>query len=170
MKKRAFVLMLAIFLAGGLALGYDNMVIHPRLSGAAVEIYNREAGRKISAAESAWIIEGAIAEDTDPRYLNHFYDPTTGAGLEFWPLKPKSALEWLTDQDSATGDYSVGAILINYREGNAKRAWQGVGHILHLFQDMAVPAHTRLDPHADGDPYEGWAWGNGGDSPDGIQK
>ena len=49
MKKRIVVLILAVFLFRGLAFGYDNMVIHPKLSQAAVEIYNREAGRKVSA-------------------------------------------------------------------------------------------------------------------------
>jgi len=161
MKKRIVILILAIFLFRGLAFGYDNMVIHPKLSQAAVEIYNREAGRKVSAEERGWIIAGAIAEDTDPRYLNHFYDPSTDSGLKYLGVEWDSAREWIGRQNSATGDYSVNAILENYRQDNAKRAWQGIGHILHLFQDMAVPAHTRLDPHPEGDPYEGWAWGNG---------
>lgn len=162
--------MLAIFFVGGLAFGYDNMVIHPKLSNVAVEIYNREAEKKITSEESAWIIAGAIAEDTDPRYLNHFYNPATGKGLKYLGVEWPSARDWMKKQNSATGDYSVGAVLENYRLGNSKRAWQGIGHILHLFQDMAVPAHTRLDPHADGDLYEGWAWGNGNIQADQIQK
>ncbi|MFH0891464.1 MAG: lamin tail domain-containing protein [Candidatus Falkowbacteria bacterium] len=169
MKKRVIILILAIFLVHGLALGYDNMVIHPKLSGAAVEIYNRQAERKITSEESAWIVAGAIAEDTDPRYLNHFYDPATDKGLKYLGVDWPSAKDWVQEQNSATGDYSAGAILDNYRQDNIKRAWQGIGHILHLFQDMAVPAHTRLDPHPDGDPYEGWAWGNGNIQADQIQ-
>ncbi|MEA2065451.1 MAG: thermonuclease family protein, partial [Patescibacteria group bacterium] len=31
-----------------------------------------------------------------------------------------------------------------------------IGHILHLIQDMSVPAHTRNDAHPNGDPFEEW--------------
>lgn len=143
------------------ALGYDNIIIHPKLSRAGIEIYNKNADIKLTNEQVGWMVEGSIAEDTDPRYLNHFYDPTTGKGLADGMFSGKSAKEWAQNQDSLTGDYSELAILENYKQGDYKRAYQGIGHILHLIQDMSVPAHTRNDAHPEGDPYEKWAEQNG---------
>jgi endonuclease YncB( thermonuclease family) len=137
--------------------GYDNNIIHPGLSAKAIENHNKTSENKIDSRQRAWIIEGSIAEDADPRYLNHFYDPTTGKGLNDGLFRGLSAKEWAKKQNSVSGDYSESAIFLNYKNGNKKRAFQGIGHIIHLIQDMSVPAHTRNDSHPKGDPYEGWA-------------
>lgn len=150
------VLYLALILSAGIVFGYDNLVIHPSLTEAAVKIYNNQANKKITNQQVDWIVQGSIAEDAIPRYLNHFYNPTTGKGLDSGALKGASAKEWAKNQDSVSGDYSVGAIFNNYKGGDSKRAYQGIGHILHLIQDMSVPAHTRNDPHPNGDPFEEW--------------
>ena len=47
--------------------------------------------------------------------------------------------------------------IYNYLLGNKQEAFQDLGHILHLLEDMAVPAHTRNDEHLTGDAYEKWA-------------
>jgi hypothetical protein len=47
--------------------------------------------------------------------------------------------------------------IYNYIIGNKKEAFEDLGHILHLLEDMAVPAHTRNDHHLTGDKYEQWA-------------
>ncbi|MBU4374898.1 right-handed parallel beta-helix repeat-containing protein [Patescibacteria group bacterium] len=151
------VLALTLILSAGIVFGYDNSVIHPSLTEAAAEIYNNQANKKITNQQIDWMVGGSIAEDAIPRYLNHFYNPTTGKGLDSGALKGAPAKEWAKKQDSVSGDYSVGAIFNNYREGDLKRAYQGIGHILHLIQDMSVPAHTRNDPHPNGDPFEAWA-------------
>lgn len=136
---------------------YDNLIIHPKLTRAAITIYNKQEENKITEEQAIWIEQGAIAEDADPRYLNHFYNPKTGEGLNDGFFKGISAKEWAKHQNSATGDYSESAILKNYKDKNLKRAYQGIGHILHLIQDMDVPAHVRNDAHPEGDPYEEWA-------------
>jgi len=153
----------------GFVFGYDNFIIHPKLSSVAIEVYKKVYPDKLTGKKESWIVSGAIAEDADPRYINHFYDPTTGKGLGV-PASV-SVKEWARYQDGAsaiTGDYSESAILSNYRNGNFERAYQGVGHMLHLTQDMSVPAHTRLDSHPEGDPYEAWAAKNGAISASGI--
>jgi len=145
--------------------GYNNLITHPLLSESAAVIYNQRASLKLTDQQKSWIIKGSIDEDNDPRYLNHFYNPVTGKGLDGWDqigklnlkVQGKSAKEWAKSQNSNTGDYSEAAILKNYQDGNLMRAYQGIGHIIHLIQDMAVPAHTRNDPHGMGDPYEKWA-------------
>ncbi|MGB9848002.1 MAG: lamin tail domain-containing protein [Minisyncoccia bacterium] len=45
----------------------------------------------------------------------------------------------------------------NYILGNKKEAFIDLGHVLHLLEDMAVPAHTRNDHHLTGDGYEKYA-------------
>lgn len=145
----------------GLVFGYDNFIIHPKLSSAAIEVYKKVYSDKLTSQKEGWIVEGATAEDADPRYLNHFYDPTTGKGLNDGLFSGLPVNKWAQVQNSISGDYSEPAILKNYRDGDFKRAYQGIGHMLHLVQDMSVPAHTRLDAHPDGDPYEAWAAENG---------
>lgn len=161
------------FLTIGIAFGYDNLITHPNLTRAAIEVYNRTGGNKITGDNAAWIVNGSIAEDADPRYLNHFYNPETGQGLNAYDeiigkvwVQGMSAKEWSKNQGNISGDYSIKTTLDNYRQKNFKRAYEGVGHILHLIQDMSVPAHTRNDPHYAGDPYEGWAQRNGNVSSD----
>lgn len=151
------IVVASLFLSACGVFGYDNLVIHPKLSSSAAEVYNSQTDKKLTQEQINWIIDGSIAEDTDPRYLNHFYNPSTGGGLSGGVFSGLPAPTWSQTQNSATGDYSESAIIKNYKEGNKKRAYQGIGHMLHLIQDMAVPAHTRNDAHPEGDFYEGWA-------------
>lgn len=164
MRKAFFAgpLILASFLASA-AFSYDNQVTHPGITEAALGIYGAKFGDQLTTEQRNWIISGSIAEDVSPRYLNHFYNPATGQGLtdEFQGLPAKY---WAFHQDNWTsmgGDYSVPAILDNYRRGNYRLAYSGIGHILHLIQDMSVPAHTRNDAHGEGDPFEKWCQENG---------
>jgi len=153
-----FVCVLFLSLAGW-SRGYDNLIVHPKLTQEAIDLYNQEFPKqKLTSKQKDWIVQGSIAEDTDPRYLNHFYNPKTGRGLNDGSYYGISAKKWAYNQNSVSGDYSVPQIWENYRDGNKKRAYQGVGHILHLIQDMSVPAHVRNDAHPPpkGDPYENW--------------
>ncbi len=136
---------------------YDNKVIHPQMSKASIGVYEQSKAKQLTKQQRDWIVEGTIAEDTLPRFRNHFYNPQTGEGLNDGGFSGISAKEWLMDQSSVSGDYSVSKILENYKNGNKKRAYQGVGHALHLIQDMANPAHTRNDSHVEGGAYEIWA-------------
>ncbi len=161
--KILFVVTLLLFPAWQV-WGYDNIITHPKISSVAIEIFNKHAGGKLTDEQINWIVQGSIAEDADPRYINHFYNPETGSGLDDSGFKGLSAKEWAQNQSgliSFEGDYSESTILKNYQEGNYKRAYEGIGHILHLIQDMSVPAHTRNDAHPEGDPFEGWARQNG---------
>jgi len=141
----------------GQAFAYDNEVVHPEMAKSSIEIYNNQTNKKITLQQADWIVEGVIAEDTFPRFENHFYNPSTGKGLNDGGFTGKPATEWLMEQDSISGDYSIPAILENYRNGDKKRAYQGIGHTLHLIQDMAQPAHTRNDAHPTDAIYEIWA-------------
>ena len=167
-KKIIFILLLSLFVAGTV-FSFDNLKVHLALTAAAADLYNMNGGDTLTNQQKDWLVAGSQAEDTDPRYLHHYYDPSTGKGLDSddtafgitTHFTGIAAKDWAKNQDqslvSLTGDYSVDAILENYRQENYLRAYQGVGHIMHLVQDMAVPAHTRNDSHAAGDPFESWA-------------
>ncbi len=169
-RRLVFLLCFSFLFFAVCVLSYDNLITHPKLTESAINIYEQEAGKYLNYQQTNWIIKGSIDEDNDPRYLNHFYNPQTGRGLNDGWFHGQSAKNWAFSQDSATGDYSVGAIFNNYRNGDLMRAYQGIGHILHLIQDMSVPAHVRNDAHPSGDPFEEWAEHYGTINADKIQK
>ncbi|MEI8361400.1 MAG: lamin tail domain-containing protein [bacterium] len=156
MQRRHLLFFLTLFTAVGV-LAYDNQITHPGLTELAIKTFDSQSRTGLTTAQANWIIKGSIAEDADPRYLNHFYNPITGQGLG----GNINAKDWMLGGGwgGATGDFSASAALENYRSGNVQRAYESVGHILHLFQDMTVPAHVRGDPHV-GDYYETWVKSN----------
>ncbi|MDD5071739.1 MAG: lamin tail domain-containing protein [Patescibacteria group bacterium] len=157
---KLFLIILFLFLAGQ-ASSFNDTITHPTLARQSVELFNEFSGNKISStAEINWIMQGAREEDTPPRWMNHFYNPQTGYGLSFH----SSAKNW-TGQNIKQSFYPKGnqtwqRAIDSYIKGDRKEAFIALGHNLHLIEDMAVPAHTRLDIHLSGDPFESWAENN----------
>ncbi|OGD70599.1 hypothetical protein A3I18_01260 [Candidatus Campbellbacteria bacterium RIFCSPLOWO2_02_FULL_35_11] len=158
-KIKFSLLILVIFSFGFLVktvFSYDSDVAHPYITEKAIELFNKNSSNKLSAQEIGWVRAGSIEEDAFLRYLNHFYDPTTGAGLgdylsaKDWSVSPENQKYYLK------GDQTWKNAIDEYVKGNKKEAFIALGHILHLIEDMSVPAHTRNDQHVEGDPYEGW--------------
>lgn len=84
------------------------------------------------------LLESVAAEDTPwMKAATHFYDPTTGAG--FFGTLLESA------KFSALSYYSIA--WDEYKLGFKNRAWDRLGHTLHLLQDMSVPSHVHAAPH-----------------------
>jgi len=50
--------------------------------------------------------------------------------------------------------YTWNKAVYKYIIGDKRAAFESLGHVLHLLEDMAVPAHTRNDPHISSDSYE----------------
>ena len=101
---------------------------------------------------TAWIESGSETEDNPPRWLYHFYDPTTGQGL----FNGKSSLQWAKDHASNEWDwnwarYSYYSALTSAQTSNRASSFahlfRGLGQIMHLIQDKSVPAHVRNDAH-----------------------
>ncbi len=111
-----------------------------------------------------WIMDGGKTED-EPFYtrsFNHFHNPllpwdSAGYGGTF-----KSAILWAQDQGTFGslfgGNYSWKAVRDYYylgltsttkedREKNLADTFRGLGQLMHLVEDMSVPAHTRNDGH-----------------------
>lgn len=139
---------------------YDTNVAHPFLTAKAVSLFNQSATVKITDREKQWITSGAVNEDTPIRWMNHFYDPATGKGLwgfqtaRDWAQSPKLQ-DWYPKADQ-----SWQKAVNSYIDRDFEAAFTALGHVLHLVEDMAVPAHTRMDIHPKGDPYEQWVKNN----------
>lgn len=108
-------------------------------------------------AEDGEILDG----DTNPltlRVMRHFFRPTDEAGLTMpgigtfpnsyqWGILPNKGNVWGWDDG-----------MRYWREGDIVKAYETAGHIVHLIQDLTVPAHTHLDIHGPpaGDDYENY--------------
>ncbi|MBI4822828.1 MAG: hypothetical protein HY805_01165 [Nitrospirae bacterium] len=117
-----------------------------------------------------WIEKGSVREDynwqnlLDPLY-SHFYNPLTNkSGVGDWV---PSAYEWadmLNNKWSwkSARDYFYKGLTLTVKDERGEalaKAFRALGHVIHLVQDMAVPAHTRGDLHAN-DPYESYTKNN----------
>ena len=125
------------------------------------------------------IANGGITEDgqsfTDYRYINHFHSP-----LKPWDQSalPKSLLIDIFCNDPisnplwalagpdvnsyswpAARQYLYNALTAtdnDTRNTNFVNCFRSVGQLMHIMQDMSVPAHVRDNSHADGNIYEIW--------------
>jgi len=119
-----------------------------------------------------WILDGADFEDDgsvlfNGRFYNHFHNPLhqqpwADAGLSDLVLSPKvSALLWaqnagVSDQSNTdwswqvTRQYFYLALTAQTkpdRDAALAQTFVGLGHQIHLVQDMAQPSHVRNDAH-----------------------
>lgn len=116
-----------------------------------------------------WIIAGSSFEDNPPiiaetglsdtvRFRNHFHNPLTNQGLsDGLDFFAKSAESWAI-ADSGNNwswirarQYLFDALTQSTKEArddNFAKLFRSLGQVVHLIQDMAVPAHVRNDNHA----------------------
>ena len=130
------------------------------------------------------LASGAIDEDDGTRPLNHFYDPIHKTGLTYLGQHMPSK-SWVQDSVAQAGivnnalalvlspddynstDFTWRRAIEDYARGKTERGLEGLGHVLHLVEDLTVPAHVRNDAHppkdsfgeriGDDDPYELWS-------------
>ncbi len=187
-KKYLFLAGLAVLAIAGAVFAYSPHYTHPDLTEEMVKFYNASGQQKIGNEFLRVLRQGSIDEDTDPRWINHFYDPQSGEGWTGEHLGPHSkemiqgvsntlvamnftplpAPKWAEDQEAQNKFINYGwnhtwqKAIYDYANGREKEAFESLGYILHLIEDMSVPDHTRNDshPHVAGDPgspYEEWA-------------
>ena len=178
------------FYAAEDVLAYNDISTHPKLTEKTALFFNGVFGPKLNSEEVLWLAEGAENEDTPPRWINHFYDPQTGLGwtsermgtlspqivkmISSIALSPEDAVsskDWAKDQNLQEryavyqGNRTFQRAVFSYVNGDKKEGLKSLGHILHLIQDMTVPAHTRQDTHLQaagdpGEPFENWVHNN----------
>ncbi len=188
---RIFYFFIALVTTGAFfvpVFAYDDTSTHPALTEQIIDLYNHfYPADPITPQQKEWVIQGAIDEDIAPRWINHFYDPITGSGwtgektgaistdivqavssIGLSAEKPLSAVEWVEapliqeQYQRYGGNYTWSRGMRAITEQDEKRAYQTLGHVLHLIEDMSVPDHTRNDTHApvggdEGSPYEQYA-------------
>jgi hypothetical protein len=129
-------------------------------------------GRKVKF----WLRDGGEYEDKPPwtipytRSFNHFHNPLEPLDRAGYGGTFKSALQW-TQLPAAEqwpgGHYSwhdvrlyyfwaLTSLDLNSRNIYFAETFRGLGQLMHLIQDMSVPAHTRNDGHLLYN-YEKWA-------------
>ena len=149
---------------------------HYSLTQEMIKLYNLKNDPDLTKDQIELILKGSMDEDTLPRQAFHLYDPIYNRA----PFNLYTAKTWATDYGVQRpgvlkiaaveemfkgtfihhGDYSWQASLNYYANNNNDEAFYGLGHILHLVEDMTVPAHSRNDHHITGDPYESWIHDN----------
>jgi len=120
-----------------------------------------------------WLVAGAVMADSSADWAaNHFYDPTTGAGLSaarsllqrvtmllgegLPPTHGTSALDWISSKDNPL---SVVGFAAQYarairgatpaeRQRDMAGALIAAGAVLHVLQDLGSPSHVRDDLQA----------------------
>ncbi len=182
-NRKIFVVIsiIIVFMVVSFVLAYSPYYTHPDLTEEIAKLWNlknENQDLEISQKEINWMRDGAIDEDTPPRWINHFYDPihkTGWSGKHFGNLtqeqglyegesmSPKPAIasiDWVANQEYQSaygrqyGNQTWQKAIKLYIDGDKKSAFIALGHILHLIEDASVPDHARDDTHADlyGDP------------------
>lgn len=146
-----------LILIANQAFLYSGEPTHSALTREVALFYNHYYDPDITPEQIEWMRSGSIKEDTWPRnWYYHFYDPVCNQGLG-----SLSAKEWAQAPEAQArvlgGDHTWQKAISDYNAGYKKQAFISLGHVLHLIEDMAVPAHTRQDLHRDGDSLEEWA-------------
>ena len=145
--------------------------------------YNQKYTYTKKATVSDLIEAGTILEDAmwqgasfagNGRFNNHFYEAqNNGHELTYGYGFHVNAVEWATDSSVPTSHpnlYNYPRAMRYFKLGftesdpDERRKYQAkmlvsVGHLMHLVNDMNVPAHVRDDAHPFGDPLEMWMRG-----------
>src|SRR3989344_2975379 len=173
-------------------LAYSDVTTHPALTSEIVKLFNKTyPSLTLNDEEKTLIMRGSTEEDAGTRPLQHFYDPVHNRGLVIAGNEWTSAPAWangtlaqasykgnfakipgistlygtLYEVYGADTDYSWDRAVFDYAWGDKERGLSALGHTLHLLEDMAVPDHTRNDPHPEfaeaafggPSPYESFA-------------
>ncbi len=164
---------------------YDEVIVHPSLTQEMAKLYNLNYEDDLTKQEIDLMRKGSTNEDINiglaARSSNHFFNPL---GYSKWaddtaqarivPEPKLTSKQWAHDSlEQATypgGDFTWEIAIKDYASGNKERAYEGLGHVLHLIEDAAVPAHVRNDLHisfavagydtGEREPYEDWTRDN----------
>ena len=172
------IIILSFVVFNSKVFSYSGQPTHWNLTKEIIRLYNLAYDPDITDEKVKWILQGSLDEDVLPRPAFHLYDPIYNRA----PFGAYTARQWAINSDiqgstlrkfanlflnlfgtsefKQHGDYSWAANVNRFAKNQDQYAWYGLGHILHLIEDMTVPAHSRNDHHVFGDPYESWAQAN----------
>ena len=75
------------------------------------------------------------------RGLNHGYDPVQGF---LWLGAYETTVDWANSQINS---FSWDNVINLYNSGNEAKAYECLGHILHLLADLSIPSHVKVINH-----------------------
>lgn len=183
-NRKLGLLILGVFMTAGLFFTSTACAYwadtHAYLTNESINLYNKTASSNAIPTDlKQYLFDGSKAEDSDPRYVNHFYDPINDQGLDdvfrgesskLWAndkaaqqdikytLQPKLGLSSVAyakiEKFYPTSDFTWDTALKYWINGDKEMAMETLGHVLHLVEDLGVPEHVRNDSHADGSKYE----------------
>lgn len=165
-------LILASLITAGLAarhlFAYEAHPTHKKLAEntVALAVNDDQPSYEELSHYSDLIVLNDVDEDKVPRFLRHFYDPTTGLGLPTvsYTLLIAAATDLDTPPNSSATSYTTaldwarngtpdhldweGAIqAYDYDLNSRQKAYSALGHALHLVEDMGQPDHAFDWPH-----------------------
>jgi hypothetical protein len=173
-ELRIFLCSLVFQASLSLCLAHDNETMHPKITDSAAQssigLQNFLSGNYVNSSEGItnWLISGSVFEDIPfTRGFNHFYDPVhynanhqhigLTDGFDWWAYP---SFRWVTEDLTQFGNQSFPWSLVRAYELSAltnssqavrqqKLEWTMfyLGHVIHLNQDLTVPAHVRNDNH-----------------------
>lgn len=172
MKKVILLLLLFLFSTTNTTLAY-SVYTHEILSEKATENsklasdkgdylkdlgFQNNIGEEVSGKKVIELIKNGSVDEDRPRHerpRNHYHNPLPTktwekAGLDDF-FTGKSSLVWAQDSENefswqAVRRYYLEALTTGSEDSFAK-TFKGLGHIIHLLQDTAQPAHVRNDAH-----------------------
>jgi hypothetical protein len=172
MRYKPCILLCCIALQAELptCLAHENKTVHPRITASAAQSsvglqnFLSVGCVDTDGLETDQLIAGSVYEDIPfTRGFNHFYDPTKHPAIGLtdgfdWGAYP--SFRWATEDLTQFSSQSYPWRLVRTCELNAltnsspearllslKMSMSYLGHVLHLNQDLTVPAHVRNDNH-----------------------
>ncbi len=162
-KLKYLILALVLLIQAHVALAHENEVVHPGLTQRASNLLVTEGYREVSdpyisrTGDCNDIREGSIKEDnlfnildscgvTPLSWIEHGYDPINDQG---WG--------WGTGTAKNKAETEFQEAIDAYNSCDKERAYFQLGRVVHLLEDMTLPAHVHSDVHATGDDFENWS-------------
>ena len=171
-RQTSFIVLSLLFATS--VYGWDNNVVHPEITKAAVDFidvqeisdYTWRPNAGIPDQQCSYVDEGSVKEDhiANPpinfmfnwggstcgisvgSVRNHGYNPKTGEG--WW------SLDLISEPAVSYGQLIWDQAKDYYLQGDKENAYFSLGRLCHLLEDMSSPAHTQTDFHGFGDDLE----------------
>jgi hypothetical protein len=139
------ILMININIALAYCVKSDGAECHELLTDKAIElIKSKENNGDLDYQDIRYEIRYGSYEEDQPatQVAYHFLNPLTGEGIPFFLNAEKRSID-----ASRSENWQNAINTYNYSIDSKKTAYRYLGHIVHLVQDMSVPAHTHIDFH-----------------------
>ncbi len=155
----SLISMILLFSSG--ANAYKGQT-HRDITNQAIQYLGEEDEYSLVCTNIATLIaDGSVEEDNPLLTLRSWfhYSPTLYSLYALatcdaitWAFEPGLCFAWTPVRWNILSNDFNWQIAVD--EAGTDSGWTALGHVVHLLEDLAVPAHTRNDPHPIRDPLE----------------